>query len=250
MSMRTFRWALVSGLVACGSGAVATAPDGDPDAARPPGAVPDGAAPANGVGDGGVDAADAADAAPRPIANGSSLSFDGVDDLLSLETVITTGKPENVTLTTPMTIEMWVKPDADASFPEVVFESSSAGVAVNLSVQLTPVVQCSTNGAHINIVAGTTNVADGQWHHIACTSDGKTARVYVDGVADGLPLGNLLAVPPSVAVLRVGRSVSFPTAKRFKGKLDELRIWSTPRTAQETSQSMRQVGARWLFAVT
>ena len=64
------------------------------------------------------------------------LSFDGVDDLLSLETVITTGKPENVTLTTPMTIEMWLKPDADASFPEVVFESSTAiggGVEVGIT---------------------------------------------------------------------------------------------------------------------
>ena len=42
---------------------------------------------------------------------------------------------------------------------------------------------------------GTTVVADGNWHHVAESSDGDTMRLYIDGQVDGeAPIGGKLAI--------------------------------------------------------
>ncbi len=92
-------------------------------------------------------------------------------------------------------------------------------------------------------VCGKTNVADGEWHHIALTRDNTTGllTLYVDGIQDGQAAG-----PVGDVSYRAGRSTQWPndaflvigaekhdydsqTYRSFSGWLDELRISHTVR---------------------
>ena len=92
-------------------------------------------------------------------------------------------------------------------------------------------------------ICGATNVADGQWHHIAVTrrsSDGQLS-IFVDGVLDGQapgPVGDIsyrdgrVAQWPSEPYLVIGAEkhdydrVAYPS---FNGWIDEVRISNTLR---------------------
>jgi hypothetical protein len=92
-------------------------------------------------------------------------------------------------------------------------------------------------------ICGATNVADGQWHHIAVTrrsSDGQLS-IFVDGVLDGQapgPVGNIsyrdgrAAQWPNEPYLVIGAEkhdydrVAYPS---FNGWIDEVRISNTLR---------------------
>jgi glucose/arabinose dehydrogenase len=96
-------------------------------------------------------------------------------------------------------------------------------------------------GANGNTICGSTNVANGAWHHVAVVRSGTTLRLFVDGVLDASgsgPSGNLR--------YRDGRSTSFPNSDpflvlgaekhdagasfpSFHGWLDELRVSSAAR---------------------
>jgi hypothetical protein len=69
-------------------------------------------------------------------------------------------------------------------------------------------------------VTSTTNVADGGWHHLVGTYDGKNFKVYVDGV---LEKDQALAGPPmeNNVPFRIGRGEG--TAYQFHGLIDEIK---------------------------
>jgi hypothetical protein len=254
--------ALGASLAACGpsysSSPASVASDAEggvaADATMEASAPPDAAS----TGDGGAQDGDGPTAVATA-ANTASLAFDGLDDALVLATVLSPTDPVNVTMTTAMTVEAWVKLDAAAGpFPQTVFESAfyANGVSadVYLTLQLTPLVRCRTATRAVNQLDGTTSVADGAWHHIACSSDGKTARVFVDGVQEG-SLPNLISVPPGVTVLNVGRSGIPGFSGRLRGTLDELRVWTVARSATEIAMLQRVslagsapgLAANWTF---
>lgn len=99
------------------------------------------------------------------------------------------------------------------------------------------------NGSNKQTRCGSTNVADGQWHHIAVTrrfSDGYM-QIYVDGQLDAQGSG-----PSGNISYRIGRSTNYPDSDpfivigaekhdvgpnypSFSGFLDELRFSTTLR---------------------
>lgn len=86
-------------------------------------------------------------------------------------------------------------------------------------------------------VAGIVKV--NQWTHIAGTYDGTTTRLYINGVLDTSRTGITGAVGSNFDSLFIGadRSSGVP-AFFFNGKLDNVRIWSSARTAAEISANM------------
>ena len=90
----------------------------------------------------------------------------------------------------------------------------------------------STSGSAL--VEYTTNVADGNWHHVACIYDGSYARLYVDGVA---------ATPVAFSY-----TISYNAANRFcigtrenddnfyTGYIDEICVYNRALTASEVSE--------------
>ena len=82
----------------------------------------------------------------------------------------------------------------------------------------------SDNGGW-HAVTSTTNVADGDWHHLVGTYDGENFRNYVDGV---LETEQALAGPPATNNIpfRIGRGEG--TAYPFQGLIDEILIADVP----------------------
>ncbi|MEX2311928.1 MAG: LamG-like jellyroll fold domain-containing protein, partial [Rhodospirillales bacterium] len=87
----------------------------------------------------------------------------------------------------------------------------------------------------------TASVVDGAWHHVAAVYDGtaNTITMYVDGVA-GTPVSTagLTAAEFATTVDLLIGDDSYSTNPNYKGMLDDIRIWSDARTAQEISSNM------------
>ncbi len=80
----------------------------------------------------------------------------------------------------------------------------------------------------------TSGLNDGTWHHVAWYNDNGCCGMYVDGVLDGqecLPLGHPWRVPQFADWLQFGYALFTP--QTFGGSIDELRVSTVARTAQE-----------------
>ncbi|HEX8905135.1 MAG TPA: LamG-like jellyroll fold domain-containing protein, partial [Longimicrobiaceae bacterium] len=77
----------------------------------------------------------------------------------------------------------------------------------------------------------------GVWNHLAITSDGKTWRTFLNGVEvkSGAVDGNLLAEAVEV---NVGRSHDGKPDAFFAGSIDDVRVWSVARAAEQIQAAM------------
>jgi hypothetical protein len=136
---------------------------------------------------------------------------------------------ENSALDTPeLTIEAWIRPTSlptiDGQRMGVVDNESQYGLFVYAGGILTCI---ATNTAAQTTGTVTTNT----WQHVACTHDGNTTTVYVNGVAVGSasgggPIGNNGLDGLAIAA-------NNPSGSQLIGAIDELRLFSAARTAEQ-----------------
>ncbi|NJN78200.1 MAG: LamG domain-containing protein [Saprospiraceae bacterium] len=90
-------------------------------------------------------------------------------------------------------------------------------------------IRAEVNGGY---VYGTTNVADGQWHHVACVLSGSNianAQLYVDGVLETVGANQTQTVNTNTTTnLTIGYGLN---NTYFDGLMDEVRIWNTTLSA-------------------
>jgi hypothetical protein len=97
-----------------------------------------------------------------------------------------------------------------------------------------------TNGSTSNYVYvnGSTEIDDGQWHHVALTYNGAVAQLYLDGSKDGPPTSYAGRVSPAVgAPLEIGRA-----SAGFIGDLDEVALYGT---SLDEVDLQRRFSHRW-----
>ena len=76
-------------------------------------------------------------------------------------------------------------------------------------------------------------LAPGAWNHIALVADGKEQRLYVNGTE---VVREPATTPPLQTPLRwIGR-----TSSPFRGSIDEVRVWSVVRTAEQVKDARLQ----------
>ncbi|MEE9167479.1 MAG: LamG-like jellyroll fold domain-containing protein, partial [Candidatus Neomarinimicrobiota bacterium] len=169
-----------------------------------------------------------------PVANpaGNALSFDGVDDYVSVSYV-----PDP----TAYTIEAWVKP-SDVTSVNIIVRTDVNGPTASWSHQLSinpeGRFQHYTFDGSGRSVAGSTSISSGSWYHVAAmaTNNGDM-RLYVNGVEEGTSM--------SVSTLWTGGDRYYfgsnsTGSDYFSGTIDEVRIWNVARTKAEIQADMNR----------
>lgn len=87
-------------------------------------------------------------------------------------------------------------------------------------------------------IVGSTPLTLEEWHHVAVTYDGETARLYIDGQLDAEKLFDTEILPSGPdALFAIGDD--YPGASEFLGGLfDEVRVWSVVRSEAEIQGAM------------
>lgn len=164
---------------------------------------------------------------------GAALEFNGEGDYLSV--------PDSgaLDLTAGITLEAWVHPTATEAWATIIEKGHSNeempyGYALFLQGEEgTPTLGLAESNAvdaHINAES---SLLPDTWTHIAVSSDGEEARLYVDGELDGS--GPALPVWATDGDLRIGGSQSLAG---FEGLIDELRVYDRVLTDEEIREDM------------
>jgi hypothetical protein len=163
---------------------------------------------------------------------GQALSFDGVDDAVSV------ANPSTLNMgTSDFTLELWVKRNVLGGTQRHLFSKCTATTWVtgckefyfNASNQL-------TFGSFATGNTFSSTIADTNWHHIAMTFTNATKLViiYVDGaLATTAPKG--LEADGADHIVMLGNHLGRNT---FSGLLDEVRIYNRALTQAEIQTDM------------
>ena len=163
--------------------------------------------------------------------NGQALSFDGVNDW------VTVADSAALDLTSGMTLEAWVRPTALGSSWRTALIKEQPG---NLAYALYAHNGASGPSGHVFVGGDRFGVAPTAlptktWTHLATTYDGATIRVYANGaqVARRAQTG---AIATSNSPLRLGGNTVWP--EWFKGSLDDVRVYNRALSAAEIMTDM------------
>jgi hypothetical protein len=158
--------------------------------------------------------------------HGRALSFDGINDL------VTIADSKSLDLTTAATVEAWVRPTALGSTWRTVLVKERPA---QLSYALYAGNGSGKPSGHVFTIsdrstAGASALTLKRWAHLATTWDGRTLRLYVNGVqvAERALTGRLAA---SSNPLRIGGNNVW--REWFKGEIDDVRVYNRALTATQ-----------------
>jgi hypothetical protein len=160
---------------------------------------------------------------------GSNVSYEpGVDNLaarLGSSSVMRAASGWGA-VDTVFTLEAWIRPDrlpASGERMGILDEEDHFGLF------LLPggAVNCSSSGADALVSAA---VAVGRWTAVACTASANNLVLWIDGVAraQGQMDGNSNGTPTTLGI-----GGNLPSGDPWEGLIDNVRVWSSARTAQQ-----------------
>jgi len=162
---------------------------------------------------------------PAPFPNTYSTEFDGADDY------ITMGLSSELRITGTLTLSAWVKTSYSGSTTQaILYKDNPAGRCYKL--QLMGAGQNLDfrifNSSTAYSVTGTTNLDDGNWHHVMGVFVPSTSlTIYVDGNQDAT---NTTSIPATInnnaSDLEIGRKY---TGFYFDGLIDEVSVFNSAK---------------------
>jgi hypothetical protein len=164
---------------------------------------------------------------------GPALSFDGVDDLVTIPDAA------SLDLTNGMTLEAWVNPTALSGWRTIMMKEINAGLAyafyANDNAPKPAAYVHLANQSQSSGVSGTSQVPLNAWTHVAVTFDGGTERMFINGVeVSSAPASG--SIVQSSNSLRIGGNAVW--GEYFAGLIDEVRIYDRALTATEIQADM------------
>ena len=155
---------------------------------------------------------------------GYSLDFDGVNDYAQASNEITAY---------PFTLECWVKFDVVGTAQNIVAISDSTinSKAFQLRKNTSNNIVLRSQG--FITTTGTSTVPANTWVHVAGVFETDTNKMlYVNGVLEATQTSNVVFNTSSDQVV-FGIASSFTISDPLNGKLSDVRVWNTARTATE-----------------
>ena len=169
---------------------------------------------------------------------GKAMNFDGVDDKVTID-------GGTLVMTNAFTIETWIKTsdiDGNLAIENTILAKHAGSAAAGLKTFFV-----RTDGLFAFVQQGnttftsTTDVADGNWHHVAATYNGTdTMKLFVDGVREttaSLTGGNALIadITSSNIILGLNQGSQF-----FGGQMNDFRMWSVERSETDIADNYNQ----------
>lgn len=155
---------------------------------------------------------------------GRALSFDGGD-------FVDVGDQSNLYIPGSFTIEAWIKPTVGA-LQFVMGDAVSSGATNNFvfEIQATGLTACwwENPTGTVNKALGTTTLTTGVWYHVACSWDGTTRRIFVNGILEGTNSVAQTRSPDAGGNFRIGRAGDY-SSFTYTGSVDEVRVSNSSR---------------------
>ena len=162
----------------------------------------------------------------------TALALDGRADFAEIPNrdEINFGKDQN------FTVEAWIKANpeqADKEFGDndIIEKWSNEGgypFVIRYANQTGSIIAGRFGGGQNPTITSTRKINDGLFHHVAFVKEGTQLRLFIDGIADGTAPDTTSASTQNSSPLFLGCRGG--TRNRFKGELDEVRVWKRART--------------------
>lgn len=170
---------------------------------------------------------------PYPGAGSVAASFDGSTGYVAVPS------ESDYDLTGAISIAVWIKVDAfDATWQAIICKGDSAWrLSRNANTNTLHFALTGVNPLSLN---GNVDVNDGQWHHVVCTYDGSTKRLYVDGQLDvsASVTGSIATNDYAVLIGANGQAGN----REWSGSLFDVRVYDYALTQQEVAELYGLVG--------
>jgi fibronectin type 3 domain-containing protein len=164
---------------------------------------------------------------------GNALSFNGSTSFVSV--------PDSPTLdlTTSGTIEAWIRIGAINQWNSVIAKGNSNNdQSHNYAIEIDDLnrVRCILgNGSVSMALFSNTTLSGGTFHHLACTWNGSTVALYING-ALSTSTAQTLTPAGNTSPLYIGQFGG--NSDRFNGVIDEVRIYNRALTLTQVQQDM------------
>jgi hypothetical protein len=160
--------------------------------------------------------------------HGGALSFDGVDDYVSVPAV------DALDITNEISISAWAKANSlDSSGDGIVYKPNVWGLDIKSDGAIRSAFYTSDNGNLIAYDSDAGEITTNEWFHVAVTYDGANVKIYKNGVrVKSFALTG--AIQTSVNNLKIGEE--YNSTYNFNGLIDEVRIYNYARTAEQVRQ--------------
>lgn len=147
------------------------------------------------------------------------------------------GDPSYLDVTGDITLSLWVRLESTTAEmkPLAKWADSGSQFSYLMAVQTDGTARFATFTGGTDIVDGTMNLDDGQWHHVAGTYDGSNIRIYMDGGEEGSTVATG-SIASTTAPFRLGAgSGGSGTEGPFDGEIGHGAIWDAALTDQEVA---------------
>ena len=166
----------------------------------------------------------------------TSLLFDGVNDYVNI------GSNSAFNITGDVTVSAWINAEAPTETGLIVGKGGCWGASCPFNFRIGRAGRIcfdqNNGGSGQDTTCTTDPISFGSWKHVAATRTGNTINIYVDGVLSGTRVATRPAANNSGS-LQIG-SISGDTGSAFKGKIDEVQIFSKALSASEIQSIMNQ----------
>jgi hypothetical protein len=164
----------------------------------------------------------------------TAIYFNGVSDQVACGNSATL-------LPSAWTVSAWVKCEDTVTSTLLSFGNYRASIKLQNNSAGRPAIVMGGSNYRTFDPAAWTKLKDGQWHHVAFTLPGdaidsiQSAKMYLDGTEVSVVATVAGGVQTAKTELFLGNADA-TSAQRFKGAMDEVRLYNRVLTAQEVMQ--------------